>query len=429
MKWVPLISLCLPLALLVRGRHRALVFWIAFSSMVDIFNSLTFISFSATKISGLVVAPYVLWHARDIWRTRPGKWLASVVLLLITMGVLYGYISPWPDGSGERSWRYLSQGRSVLSFGTIMCELMAGLYVGIRLSKRQGLRYLIAGLLAGAVFASVGMVLERVMAVDFYYLFTHWDPRELSSRPRGFNYEPRGAGYSATVGLLLLLSPLERLRLKWRAVLIACVYVGFHFAASVSAVFMLVAGVGVLGLYHRRARLTAKPFVMGVALIATLATLLTLYLPSYHPRGGRTQNAWQYSTSSKWDEYMRNQRWGSHFEVFDSAAYLYFKANPRHLIFGTGPGLISLPMSPPNLRLDSLPHIGLFLLISNFGIVGLCLWLTMFEVMVRSLWVRREYTELALVLFLVPLYLLQAKVFYIFAISVGMGSALRGKGR
>tara|TARA_Y100001954_G_C15648892_1_gene521612 strand:- start:348 stop:893 length:546 start_codon:yes stop_codon:yes gene_type:complete len=75
------------------------------------------------------------------------------------------------------------------------------------------------------------------------------------------------------------------------------------------------------------------------------------------------------------------------FEVFDRAALNFFYNNPRYIIFGTGPNLISIPASKYldksailtyERTMVGIPGIGIINHISRAGLIGLILYLTVF---------------------------------------------------
>ncbi|MBI5139177.1 hypothetical protein HZA26_01020, partial [Candidatus Nomurabacteria bacterium] len=78
-----------------------MIFWIALSMLVEIFNSMTFVAITATKVCGLILLPYVIRNCRLIFKTKPGKLLAVASGLLVVLGIFFGYIAPWPDVTGQ----------------------------------------------------------------------------------------------------------------------------------------------------------------------------------------------------------------------------------------------------------------------------------------------------------------------------------------
>ena len=434
------ISFLVPALLLCKKKHDYLIFWIGLTLIIEIFNSLSLISITATKMTGLVLLPYAIQNFSKIYATRPGKILTGLTCFFVTLGILYGFVFPWPDVTGVRSIRYLSQGRSVLYLGTYFLELIVVVYLGTQLRKKENFHALYMGLVFGSILSGFGLILEKFCHFDFFYYFTGWDPRPLSIRPRGFNYEPRGAGYSTAVGLLMLLLPFLKFDLKTRALFMLVVYYGFHLAASVSGIFLMIVGIPTLiyffwsfrKLYTEDYRLFLKSLqILGLIIFAFNMRYIPLPTFQWYKKGGdqtvrQRQTAWEYSIESKKVEYVDSEGWMSKFEPFDSATLAFFADHPAQLLIGTGPGLISLPASYYR-TIDSLPHIGLLLQISNYGLVGLFLWFTMILAMFKNL-LRCDLTDLdnrnklALFIFLIPLYSLQAKVIYIIALGLGFAS-------
>jgi hypothetical protein len=296
------------------------------------------------------------------------------------------------------------------------------------------LNFLFGGLAVGSVFSALGLFLEMLSRIDIYYFFTGWDPRVIGPRPRGFNREPRIAAYACTIGLLVLLLPTLKINIRKRFAAIAVVFAGFYCAASVSGALLLAAGLVVLsgfyGYYRHEFKNESKLLGRSIAFLFAAAVVSMLILPN---------NGWHYAIRSKkeayWDSkptavlYPYPNKFLAYFEQFDAGAIDFFVENPRHVLFGTGPGLITLPASFRQ-KMDSGPQIGVIHLISNFGIIGLALWLFMLLLMLRSqsksvLSIEPEYrSRLLAFIFIVVLYHLQAGDFYIFALGMGLATTM-----
>ncbi len=469
-----LFSFIVPLYCLITRRDNWLIAWIAFSATIEIFNNLSFVTLSSTKIAGIFLIPYALKHIHKIIQITPGKIWLGIFGLLVTLGLIYGYISPWPDYSESRGLRQLPQGRSVLYLGSYFLEMMVIIFLATKLNTERNFKFLIWGLIAGGIACTTGILIERFFHLDLYYLFTGYDARDISYRSRGFNYEPRGAGYTAIITLFTVL--VTKMQFKYRVVLICSIYPAFYFSASVSSAIIIIL-VSVVMMcaylwYRKQLKGQALAFAQGLAIVAIITLLtntpfnsikykITEQLATINkttneeaiaetaPATSNTpapakKNIWATVAGEKSRAYITGgitdvnfpsqYLFLKRFEVFDAAAIDFFIENPRHLIFGTGPGLISLAASEKRL-INSLPHIGVLREISNYGLVGFSLWLTlliMFTYRLISNAIKDPDTNmnierLSLFAIIILCYGLQAKIFYIFAIAIGLASFIKNQ--
>jgi hypothetical protein len=126
------------------------------------------------------------------------------------------------------------------------------------------------------------------------------------------------------------------------------------------------------------------------------------------------------------------------FEVLDAAALNFLAKNPIHLIFGTGPGLITIPTGKKYLvredvlqwpnGLVALPHMGGVLQLSNGGLLGVILWLLPIFMMVKKAFIslRKGYDKryifpIVLSLTILTMYIFQLRYTYYFGYAVLLG--------
>ena len=112
-------------------------------------------------------------------------------------------------------------------------------------------------------------------------------------------------------------------------------------------------------------------------------------------------------------------------EVFDAASINFLNNNPAYYFLGTGPGLIYLPASEYILprdnyiwgnRFEALPHMGLVLLLSNSGFIGLALFVAGFLVAIKSN--KGSQSGLFILgLVLTALYFIQIRYFFVFGFA------------
>jgi hypothetical protein len=130
------------------------------------------------------------------------------------------------------------------------------------------------------------------------------------------------------------------------------------------------------------------------------------------------------------------------FEVLDAAALNFLAKNPIHLIFGTGPGLITIPTGKKYLvredvlqwpnGLVALPHMGGVLQLSNGGLLGVILWLLpIFMMTKRALASLRKGHDkqyifpIVLSLTILTMYVFQLRYTYYFGYALLLGYYMR----
>jgi len=120
-------------------------------------------------------------------------------------------------------------------------------------------------------------------------------------------------------------------------------------------------------------------------------------------------------------------------EVFDRAAMRFLYYNPQYILFGTGPNLISIPASNYisfrasqiyGNRIDSVPHMGAIQIFSNYGLMGLFLWMVIIFYIYKSLTIRHNIFDrnLGEIFFIVSIFsmIVMTDFFYIFlGLSLG----------
>jgi hypothetical protein len=506
-----LFSIFIPVYCLCFKRYEILVGWLALSASIEIFNNLMFVTFSATKFAGIILLPYALKSLKEIINFSPVKLWLSLFGILICTGIIYGFFSPWPNYFPDRPIRQLSSGRSVLFLGSYFLEMMVIVFLAKQLHKKNMINYLLWGLIIGGLLTTSAILIEKFFEIDFYYLFTGYDPRDIQvHRHRGFNYEPRGAGYSIVVALLMTL--IMKIKFKYKVLLILFLLIGFNLAASVSSaiIFIMTYLVILLSYFFFRKRLKdqMKVYLQCGASIIIIHLIYNLPLATYLDKGLQHYklnasvpvqvindyntyfttgkifyldkkglyfsrfsndpllslkkaneliekgtfskevvrlNSWDVVYKAKERAYLKGmqtivnypvkQKHLLKFEAFDAGSIDFFITNPKHLVFGVGPGLIGLASTTKDFRVDSLPHIGLVYLISNYGLVGFIIFSSFILICLSRLLERglnnpnqnNNLLRLSTFVSLIICYGIQVKIFYIFAFGIALSTYVNDK--
>ncbi len=377
-------ALVVPGALIVMRRDRLLLAWICLTVCVDIFNAQLLVNLPAARLTGLLLLPQTVALLLPITRTRPGTALVLEYLYLVLLGLAFGFLVPWPSGGLSRAFNQVASGRAVIYLIRSAGDLGVAFFVARYVASRRRVGDVIRFVLVGTSVACYAALLELLTRLDLYDLITGLRPMSLPLRMRGFNYEPRGLGLLAAHGLLLAVLWYSRRPSFKAAGLVLLHAVALALAASTSAAVAVAVGGVALFIVSRPTRLV----LIGLGATAGLAVALLLetrsgYLDSY------IENARVRLTVGRIDRRPETpiENLAFRMDIFDGPAVLFLASNPAFLVFGTGPGLVSLPATayvPPSPDfawaseegINVAPTTGIVLELANAGLIGLTLWLT-----------------------------------------------------
>lgn len=393
--------------------------WAACAITLDIFNSQSYMNLPAIILLGLVSLPQLFKNRTEFLGDPIFKALSVYFALLIVLGIYHGFISPWPDLTGQRSLKDQSQFRAILHLGRTFLEYCAILQLTLNLRKHGDRAFYLfthTTFYLGLILCGFS-VLEKNIPFDFYHFFTGGREFLETTRPRSLAYEPRGLSQNLMYCVLML--PFTRFK-KWKYLVVpvllffACVY-----TISFTGVAVLIAGTALLlvgGFFLNRTRLKRALIPLGaMMMIATIGGTVAWTKISENSK---------IHLRARFDQIIKGDL-ASKFEVFDAAAINFFQHHPKHLVFGTGPGLVYLPASEYVIerdrpiwgkRFEALPHVGLILTLSNAGFVGIALFGTFLGLLVlRGQRSRSSMWLLGIALAL--LYLLQLRYHYLFGVA------------
>jgi hypothetical protein len=385
-------TLLVPAVLLFLRRDRELVAWICFTTCIDIFSTSILVNLPAARVAGLLLLTRAEAFVRMAARTRSGRALIWQCAYLACLAVLFGLLFPWPSGGVLRSFNQIAPGRAFIQLVRFGADLAVALFVASYVLKSRRPEFVFKAVLAGTSVAALGGVLEYLTRIDLYGSITGLIALSLEYRMRGFNYEPRGLGLIATLGLLLSLILFSRRRTVFRVGLLGLHATALVLAGSTSAVIVLAAGAVALFVFDPRSRLVMATSAGAVVLVAAVSSLESDYLAQWR------ENAKVRLTTERIDRDPRNivENLAFRMDVLDGPALLFLASNPLYLLIGTGPGLVSLPATdylPPSASflwladtgINSPPTSGFLLELSNTGVVGMVLWWVVSASSLRSL--------------------------------------------
>jgi len=373
-----------PIWLMARRDGDRLLLWIILVTCTDVFFLRSGVNIASTSIVGLLLVPH---SARVLLASRRLPlvgWAAAHLALLVVLGLAFGFAFPWTDTIG-RPFNLQAPGRTILYLMRETAALSIAVFVGQQVAKAGRPDRVLAGILVVSIVTSAAAIAEYVTGVSYYLMFTEGvrAPTFWNFRVRGLNFEPRGLGlvaaHAIVIGVLCI-------TYHWRARLaipaLGTAGGAMFLSASTSGLIATAAGLGAIWLSHRRVRRYLVRFAIAVLIVGAAIAAANWDRASalQHLLTERVGSTVRFGVASSWFHEIVYRM-----EIFDTAAALFFAANPWYGIVGTGPGLVSLPATPfmpvspytigyVDTGLNSPPTMGWLLELSNGGVIALVLW-------------------------------------------------------
>lgn len=380
------VAIIVPLILMRKKKHQWLLGWVSLTLFVQIFDTAVVTNLPAARIVGLLYLPTAIASLQQ-WSRLPAVKAALLNLFyLALLGLLFGFLWPWPDLTHNRPFTLTAPGRTMIYLVRLLSDLSLAAFIAWQVSMPGALRLIGRAVVIGATLNSVVGLFYLFTGIDLCYLITgQGEALSLTARARGLAIEPRAMGLVCVYGLTALLIGRGRLFSWWPGLLLLNL-LGLLSTHSASSFAMFAAGLlAAMFFLSGRGRTVALATALSAALIIAGAGLLA---PQIFEAGLQTVQIRvdpQYKLSG-----IANGTFGEEIayrmDVFDASAMLFLLDQPLYALFGAGPGLVSLPASdyvPPGLYsliwtpdtgINSLPSQGLLLEISNSGLPGLLLW-------------------------------------------------------
>ncbi|MCG3162167.1 MAG: hypothetical protein JMDDDDMK_03407 [Acidobacteria bacterium] len=396
------VALAVPIALLWTKRERLLLGWVCATMFVQIFDTAIVTNLPAGRIVGLIYMPMAVAQARGWMKLKPVRaWMFNLVYLLI-LGLLFGWLWPWPDLTMARPFTLTAEGRSIIYSARLLSDISLAIFIANQLRQPSVIYYIGRAMVIGATLTALAGLIYLATKLDLYYPLTGiGEQASLIDRARGLSIEPRALGLSCAYGVMILLLGRERLFSFWPLLLLINL-IALLTTYSASSFVLLFAGAVTAWLFFSN-----RERGMVIATLA-LAMLITAGAVVYLPQ--RVQYAIDTLQLRLDPDYKLSgippgsfgQEIAYRLDVFDASALLFLLDQPLYALIGTGPGLVSLPASyyvPPGLYsfiwtaeigINSLPFHGLLLEVSNGGLLGLMLWF----VQIFSCWGALRYLHI-----------------------------------
>lgn len=382
-----LVAVIVPLVLFRFKQYKLLLGWVCLTLFVQLFDTTILTNLPAPRIVGLMYLPTAIKSFREWWGLKPVKaWVINYLYLLI-LGVIFGFLWPWPDTTMMRPFALTAPGRTIIYSFRLISDVSLTVFIANQLRLPGNLYWLGRSLVAGATLSALAGLLTLFTGFDLVYAITDFEEQFLTAeRAHGLSAEPRGLGLACAYGIMILLIGQKRLFKLWPLLLVINL-AGLLSTVSTSAMALLLTGV-ITGwvFFSNRTR--------GAILALILLAVVLLFSASvfFHEQFESAVHTVQLRIDPS---YKLNgippgtfgQEIAYRLDVFDASAMLFLLDEPFYALLGTGPGLVSLPASqhvPPGLYsaiwtpevgVNSPPFHGILLEISNGGLLGVVLWL------------------------------------------------------
>lgn len=305
------------------------------------------------------------------------SFLINEYLLLFLGGILFGFIFPWQDESGLRSWTQTSQGRSIVTLIRVLGDIsIVFFYYDIIRKKKISLEFIINSIaIISCISFWVGF-LDYFLNYSIHGIFFNSKYIE-KSRFLGLNGEPKALGRSAAFVFSILLGYVIYFKRQKPLIFFALIsnFLAVVLSLSSSSIVLFF----LLLLINFGIFLLKKPQYLLIILFMMIAFTF-VDLEQY-----QTQYKIEKALFGSEEQWVDNElSWFSRFDIFDRLALIYLYLNPQYLFFGVGPNLISIPASefiPSSSvffeegRVDSVPNVFFINLVARSGFVGLSIYL------------------------------------------------------
>jgi hypothetical protein len=299
------------------------------------------------------------------------------LLLFVILGILFGFVFTWEDTSGLRSWSQTSQGRSIVTVVRFFGDLLIVYYFYDLISNRKlSFQYILY------CVALVSCLSFWIGFIDYFFSYSLHDilfaEKHLElGRFLGLNGEPKALGRNAAWSFFVILGYVLFYKSKNFFFIFALLTNFFAVLLSLSAssfiLFLLMLLMNFFFLFIRR------PWLI----LVLIPIFFAISIIDLNEAG--TQDKITKALTGDDTIWIDGElSWFTRFDIFDRLALIFLYLNPKYLLFGVGPNLISIPASefiPSSSvfseegRIDSVPNVFVINYIASSGIFGLSIFL------------------------------------------------------
>lgn len=381
---------------IVEKNHKILFSLVILAVFTDVFTLELGSVVHLSNIVGFVMLPLIIrfyTKGRFAYITRKVTSIFKPLWLnffyLIVLGYIFGFLIPWENTGGYRTWSQQASGRTIVTLVRLFNEFCIALYIiWAILTEKVNIKFIV--MVIGCVtFASflVGII-EYGSGFPIIRSLIQETPKILSERFLGLCGEPKSFGRNAALAYIITLAyylKVEKKKIFLFFIIINVITVILSLSASTFILFIM--------------------FNVYMLISSKKLHLLFLYVPlffvgyfvvSSNPMFEVTKNKMDKAIfgSDNISNYSDNTSGAmsivSRFDIFDHLAYVFLINNPQYIVTGTGPNLISLPASryvgdyiqystyAEVGGIDSVPNVMFNNVLAASGIIGIILFVIFF---------------------------------------------------
>ena len=316
--------------------------------------------------------------------------IAYDYILMLFLGLIFGFIFKFDDPfSAYRLFTQKPEMRAIISSFRILIELFVVVIIYYWFTYNRLTNELFIKII------SYTIIINLLIAVFFYLtnnqifklLFPNDRIAYLTGRFCGLNGEPRAFGRNSAFILLLLLFLKNEKNKRLRTTAIISSIFAVLLSMSASAYLVSLTGITIYTLYERNLKLILPAIIFTIFFSSVIYTNYvfqksTLMKIQYVLKRDENLNDFE---KVRFNEPIIFTR----FEIFDRAALNFFYNNPKYILFGVGPNLISIPASNYitystakteiyGFGINTAPATFLVNILSRTGLIGILLWIIFF---------------------------------------------------
>ena len=203
-------------------------------------------------ITLLALPFYISGNYRSINKLILGIRYEYVILLIL--GLLYGFIFPWQDNSSIRTWSQLAGGRAIVALVRILIEILL-IYYTYRVFIRGKVSniFLINTISLILIFTSLFAFFDFIFDHQFWkLLFSEASYSSLfDARFIGFSHEPRSFGRLTVVPwFILLIYKLNKTQTKYSNIALVSGFLSIVLSLSFSTYIIFLFGLIILAFFR-----------------------------------------------------------------------------------------------------------------------------------------------------------------------------------
>src|SRR4051794_19360622 len=92
-----MVAVIVPLVLFRLKQHKLLLGWVCATVFIQLFDTTMLTNLPAPRFVGLMYLPVAIKSFREWVRFKPVKAWAINYLYLLILGIIFGFLWPWPD--------------------------------------------------------------------------------------------------------------------------------------------------------------------------------------------------------------------------------------------------------------------------------------------------------------------------------------------